>query len=175
MQLFGVCDKETTMGKMKELDQLFRDIGDDIFDDNDFINGLSPLNDTKVTFKENHNGYNYFWEKAYYEFEDFNEDETAVTEETCAITQFAILIDFTNAQFKCLHKGWEIYYKNKQWSDPYNEWEHIIEKTDFNTFVDALYSYLMGDDSPYEGYTVIHNTELAFQLRKIQQKVNKEE
>lgn len=158
------------MGKMSELDQLFRDIGDDIFREM-HIRFHNP-NHTDH-FYENHKGYTYFWDRKSMEDVVFDDDDKKIIEMTEIFTQFALLVDFSHSNFKCICKNWDVFYKDEKYSDPTNEIEEDIQANDFNSFIDMLIDFLM-DDHGYEGYSLINDMSIISRLKKLQQDICEE-
>lgn len=153
------------MSNMSNLDLLFRDIGDDV------IGNQNIKYNCEYIFKENYKGYTYFWEKRLNDNFVLDESQTKVTEYDEIIEQFALLIDFTGSEFKCLHKGWQVYWADKA-SDPYNEWENKIQSNDFETFLEQLLNYLWYNDNGGEGFSILSQSSLAFQLEKLKNQIN---
>ena len=156
------------MSKMSNLDQLFRDIGDDV------IGNQNKKYNCEYVFKENYNGYTYFWEKRLKDNLVFDESQTKITEFEEITEQFALLIDFTGSEYKCLHKGWEVHWTDKA-SDPYNEYENTVQSNDFETFLEQLLNYLWYNDNDGEGFSILSQPSLAFQLEKLKNQIKEGE
>lgn len=99
--------------------------------------------------------------------EELKRDETF----TENYIQFALLVDFSKPQFKCMYKGWDLFYKNNKYSEPENTFEDIIESNDFDTFIDDLIYFLARAHNNTE-YALIHDVSI---LRRLSKLINNEE
>ena len=158
------------MSKMSELDVLFTELGTSIMDKGKSTVDIYkfPTPTYEVIFKENHKGYNYFWvgvTQTDFEVDDNALEITAFTE---IVEQFALAIDFEKSQYKCLYKGWEKDYANGEPidtdyddtpSNARNPWEHNIQDTNFESFIDKLVDFLMDMD--------FTNTSVVSQLQRL--------
>ena len=149
------------MGKMKELDQLFREIGDDVLQEERYRNPNHTYR-----FLENYQGYTYFWERKSMRNIVFNEELKRDETFTENYIQFALLVDFSKSQFKCMYKGWDLFYKYNSYSEPENKFEDIIESNDFDTFISDLIYFLARAHNNTE-YSLIHDVSILRRLSKL--------